>query len=237
MTRSLIALTSICMLAACGANAPTPQATAVGDPVPALDAEAQAALTPDGVVSALEEGNARFLAGQSLNRDLGAQVKATATGQYPSAVVLSCIDSRIPTEIVLDQGVGDIFNARVAGNFVDEALLGSMEFATKVAGAKVVVVMGHTSCGAVKGACDNVQLGHISSLVSAIKPSVDAVTGGGECTSKDAELVNKISHHNVERTIQEIRTRSKVMAELESAGTIKLVGAMYDVATGKVTFL
>jgi carbonic anhydrase len=159
MTRSLIALTSICMLAACGANAPTPQTTAVGDPVPALDAEAQAALTADGVVSALKEGNARFLAGQSLNRDLGAQVKATATGQYPSAVVLSCIDSRIPTEIVLDQGVGDIFNARVAGNFVDDALLGSMEFATKVAGAKVVVVMGHTSCGAVKGACDNVQLG------------------------------------------------------------------------------
>ncbi|QDG53051.1 carbonic anhydrase [Persicimonas caeni] len=199
--------------------------------------ESQTAMTPDQALQKLKEGNARYVKGEMTNRDLGAQVQATAAGQYPFAVVLGCVDSRVPHELVFDQGVGDIFSARVAGNFETEDMLGSMEFATKVAGSKVVVVMGHTSCGAVKGSCDNVQLGHISSLVEEIKPAVEDVTPEGEtCSSDNTELVNKIAHRNVELTVEDVRERSEILAEMEKAGDIKIVGAMYDISTGKVEF-
>ncbi|MEZ4459099.1 MAG: carbonic anhydrase family protein [bacterium] len=244
MKKVIAILTLALGAAACGAqeHAETvnvAQATATPAKVTeTLTKESQAALTPDSVIARLKEGNERFVSGNMINRDLPAQVDATASGQYPSAIVLSCVDSRAPAELLFDQGIGDIFNARVAGNFINDDMLGSMEFATKVAGAKLVVVMGHTSCGAVMGSCDNVQLGHISSLVDTIQPSVAAVTPEGEkCSSKNAALVNDIASHNVNRNIAQIRERSAILAELESQGAIKIVGAMYDVGSGRVTFM
>ncbi len=203
----------------------------------ALDAEAQAALTPDAVLERLMAGNKRYTEGNMLNRDLMGQVDATSTGQFPSAIVLGCVDSRVPPEIVFDQGIGDIFSARVAGNIIDDHVLGSIEFATKVAGSKLVVVMGHTACGAVKGSCDGVELGQITSLVNTIQPSVKAVNAEGEtCTSKKPKIVNKVAAHNVQRTIDEMKERSEILTDLETSGDIKIVGAMYDVSTGEVTF-
>jgi carbonic anhydrase len=212
----------------------TQEPAPIGD---VLDASTQRALTPDAVLERLREGNARFVKGEGLRRDYRAQVSSTASGQYPAAVILSCIDSRVPAEIVFDQGIGDVFSARVAGNVVDDHTLGSMEFATKVAGAKLVVVMGHTSCGAVKGACDDVQLGHISALVSTIRPSVEAVTPRGETCSEDELRVDEVASHNVGRTMNDIRDRSPILSQLENDGTVRIVGAMYDVNTGVVTFL
>ncbi|MEZ4466380.1 MAG: carbonic anhydrase family protein [bacterium] len=199
-----------------------------------LTQETQRAMTQEQAMQRLRDGNARFVAGKLLARDLPAQVKATAQGQFPFAVVLSCLDSRIPVEYVFDQGIGDLFTARVAGNFVNDDILGSMEFATQVVGSKLIVVMGHTSCGAVKGSCDNVQLGKISDLVNEIQPSVQAVAGH-TCTSKDAAAVDKIADHNVGRTIAELRRRSAIIRDQEARGEVKIVGAMYDVATGKVS--
>jgi carbonic anhydrase len=202
-----------------------------------LDAEAQAALTPDAVLERLQAGNARFVAGLQTPQDLRAEVAATASGQYPLGFVLSCVDSRVPVESVFDVGIGDVFVGRVAGNFVNDDLLGSMEFATAVAGAKVIVVLGHTACGAVKGACDNVQIGHIASLVNEIQPSVAAVTPEGEtCSSSNAAHVDAIATHNVQRTIEEIRASSEILRQREADGQLRIVGGMYDLATGVVTF-
>jgi carbonic anhydrase len=200
--------------------------------------ESQADMTPDKSMEALKEGNERFVSQNMLEYDFISQVEATATGQYPHAVVLSCIDSRIPTEIVFDQGVGDIFNARVAGNFVNEDILGSMEFACKVAGSKLIVVMGHTSCGAVKGACDDVELGNLTQMLDKIEPAVNAVETpeGVERNSSNIEFVNDVAMKNVEFTIEDIRNNSPVLAEMLEAGEIDVVGAMYDVKTGKVEF-
>ncbi len=239
MKSSLVALVVFAAVALLATGCGSKSMNAVAPtPVPALDAQAQSALTPDAALQRLVDGNARFVGGDSTHRDLNLQVKQTASGQHPAAIVLSCVDSRIPTERVFDQGVGDIFNARVAGNFVNDDMLGSMEFATKVAGAKLVVVTGHSACGAVKGACDAVELGHVSSLVKAIQPSVQAVTPAGQtCSSKNASLVDEVATHNVQRTIGDIRQRSAILADLERDGAIKIVGAMYDVATGKVTFM
>lgn len=204
----------------------------------ALDAAGQLRLTPDQIVSALQAGNARFVAGETIPRDMSAQVVATAAGQFPGAVILSCIDSRVPAEIVFDQGVGDLFSVRVAGNVINPDVIGSIEFATKVAGSKVIVVMGHTSCGAVKGSCDNVQLGHISSLVNYIRPSVEAVVEEGEeCSSSNESLVDRVAAHNVDRTIENLRAESEIIRELEASGDVILVGAMYDVASGVVSFV
>lgn len=235
-------LALIGLLSACGSNEnskvqnSSAEMAAQQRAVPALTKEVRDAMTPSSVLQALKDGNERFTSDTPQYRNLLAQVKDTAAGQYPSAVVLSCIDSRIPTEIVLDQGIGDIFNARVAGNIVNAEILGSMEFATGVAGAKLVVVMGHTSCGAVKGACDNVDLGNVTSLVTAIRPSVISVAGES-CTSSDSKIVDSVATHNVTRTIAEIRERSAILAGLESEGKIQIVGAMYDIATGRVTFM
>ncbi len=200
--------------------------------------ESQLGIKPGDAKEMLSLGNDRFLQGNTLNRDLHQQVKDTTTGQYPFAAVLSCIDSRIPTEVIFDQGVGDIFNARVAGNFVNEDILGSLEFACKLAGSKLIVVMGHTSCGAVKGACDNAQLGNLTQMLDKIQPAVKATTTGEgeERNSSNKSFVNRVAEENVRRTIENIKSMSPVLAEMYDNKEIDIVGAMYDVASGKVTF-
>ena len=223
---TLAALTCLALSFGC-ASAPVVQPTTQA---------AQQAMTPDAALTALQQGNQRFAAGQTSARDLRSAVQASAEGQYPFAVVLSCLDSRIPVEAVFDQGIGDLFVARVAGNFVNTDILGSMEFATQVVGAKLIVVMGHDKCGAVKGSCDHVELGHVTQLVSSIKPSVEAVAGP-TCSSKDGALVDRIAEHNVRRNLDEIRSKSEVIRKLESEGKVKLVGAMYQLSTGQVSFL
>jgi carbonic anhydrase len=201
-------------------------------------AETQAALTPAEALEMLKEGNARFVSGEMLDRDYMAQVAQTAMGQFPFAVVLGCIDSRVPPELVFDQGIGDLFAPRIAGNFENTDILGSMEFATAVAGSKVVVVLGHTSCGAVKGACDNVELGNLTHTLAHIAPAVYAVRDdvAGPYTSSNPTFVQEVAELNVERTVQDIVERSSVMADLVRAGDLIVIGAMHDVATGEVTF-
>ncbi|MCR9288395.1 MAG: carbonic anhydrase family protein [Bacteroidetes bacterium] len=202
-------------------------------------AKSQAALSPVSSVELLKKGNARFLNGAPLNRDLHQQVHQTASGQYPFATVVSCIDSRIPTEIIFDQGIGDLFNARVAGNFVNKDILGSLEFACKLAGSKVIVVMGHTSCGAVKGACDHAKLGNLTQMLDKIMPAVDAIStpDGTDRSSKNLDFVNQVAVKNVEFTIANIKSESSVLNDMFENGEIDIVGAMYDVKSGKVDFL
>lgn len=199
----------------------------------------QSDLSPSIAVQMLVAGNARFINKESLNRNLHQQVSDTSTGQYPFAAVVSCIDSRIPTEVIFDQGIGDIFNARVAGNFVNEDILGSLEFACKLAGSKVIVVMGHTSCGAVKGACDKAELGNLTQMLAKITPAVDAIkTGEGEeRNSSNLPFVNAVAEENVKQTIQNIHLQSPVLKEMFDNNEIDIVGAMYDVKNGTVSFL
>ena len=200
----------------------------------------QSKITPRMAVELLKEGNKRFVENQQAERDLLEQVKETASGQYPFATILSCIDSRVSAELIFDQGVGDIFSARVAGNVINEDVLGSMEFASKLAGTKVVVVLGHTACGAVKGACDNARLGNLTALVAKIQPAVQAVTEPEDPesrTSKNAAFVDAVAETNVRMTLENIRKLSPVLKEMEEMGEILMVGAMYDIATGKVHFL
>jgi len=204
-----------------------------------FDQEAQAALSPDQALALLKEGNARFVAGESIERDLIAQQKATADGQYPFAVVLSCLDSRSAPEVVFDQGIGDLFVGRVAGNVVDEDLLGSFEFATAAAGSKLIVVMGHTACGAVKGACDGVELGNLTLLLDEIEPAIDAVQtpAGTDRSSANAEFVNRVVETNVRMQVNELLRRSDVIRGQVEQGQVKVVGAVHDLATGEVRFL
>jgi len=194
-------------------------------------------MTPAQALDELKAGNARFVAGRPLARNLPADVKTTAPGQYPFAVVLSCLDSRQPIEIVLDQGIGDIFSARVAGNVLNDDILGSMEFACKVSGAKLIAVIGHTNCGAVKGAVDDVQLGNLTGLLAKIKPAMDAVPADVEPrTSKNSEYVDQVARANVRLVMKEIRDRSPILREMLDKGEIGLVGGMYDLSTGEVHF-
>lgn len=201
-------------------------------------ADSQAALNAESAIGLLKEGNQRFCEGNTLNRDLHKQVNDTASGQYPFAAVVSCIDSRIPTEVIFDQGIGDIFNARVAGNFVNADILGSLEFACKLAGSKAIIVMGHTSCGAVKGACDNAKLGNLTQMLDKIMPAVDSTsTQDGEArNSGNIDFVNRVAQKNVELTIAAIKKDSPVLNEMFENGEIDIVGAMYDVVSGRVTF-
>lgn len=201
--------------------------------------ETQAAITPIGAIEILKEGNLRFVKNQHADRDLLGQVADTASGQYPFATILSCIDSRVSAELIFDQGVGDIFSARVAGNIVNEDMLGSMEFACKLAGTKIIVVLGHTSCGAVKGAVDSAQLGNLTALLSKIQPAVDAITEPGDPNlrnSKNLNFVDHVAEKNVAMTIDNIRRDSPVLKEMEENGDIKIIGGMYDIHTGKVSF-
>lgn len=199
--------------------------------------EAQSAMTPAQALERLKEGHARFLAGRSQDRDYLAQVKATGVGQFPFASVLSCIDSRTSPEILFDQGLGDIFAPRIAGNFVDEEILGSLEFTAKLAGSKLIVVVGHTECGAIKGACDGAQLGNLTSTLAQLRPAVEAVTSiEGERSSKNPAFVEAVTHENVDLTVQEIRDKSPILREMEQKGEIDIVGAVYDVRTGALTW-
>ncbi len=199
----------------------------------------QSALTPDKVLTGLMDGNARYVAGKIGDPEIKKRITRSADGQYPKAVVLSCLDSRVPVEQVFDQRIGDIFVGRVAGNIEDEDQLGSMEFATKLAGAKLVFVLGHSACGAVKGACDGAKLGNLTALLAKIRPAVDAVQGfkPEERTSANKEFVEKVIEENVRQTMADIRKDSPILAELEASGKIKIVGGIYDLHTGKVTLL
>ena len=199
--------------------------------------DAQANISPAEALTMLKEGNARFVSGNATDYDYIAQVKQTANGQFPFASVLSCLDSRIPPEIIFDRGIGDLFVARVAGNFANDDILGSLEFASKLAGAKLIVVMGHSECGAVKGACDAAQLGLLSTTLASINPAVTAVEGYSPRSSKNAEFVQAVSEMNVRLTMKTLRDRSVVLSQMIDSGDIDLVGAMYDVSTGEVTFL
>jgi carbonic anhydrase len=200
--------------------------------------ESQAAMTPQQAVAELKAGNERFVSGQPRPRNPLADVKATAAGQYPFAVVLSCLDSRVPIELVLDQGIGDIFSTRVAGNVLEEDVLGSMEFGCKAAGSKLIAVIGHSNCGAIKGAIDNVELGNLTALLSRIKPAIDQVPGDTPSrNSKNLEFVDKVAEANVRLVMKQIRERSAVLREMLEEGKIGLVGGMYDLSTGRIRFL
>ncbi|MDC6350860.1 carbonic anhydrase family protein [Zeaxanthinibacter sp. PT1] len=205
-----------------------------------LTKEAQSAITPEKAIDILQEGNKRFVQNKKADRDLLNQVTQTSSGQYPFATILGCIDSRVPQEVVFDQGIGDIFSARVAGNIANDDILGSMEFACKLAGTKAIVVLGHTSCGAVKGACDDAKLGNLTTLLGKIRPAVEAVSeprDASERNSGNLEFVDSVAEKNVELTIQNIRKNSPVLKEMEENGEIVIKGAMYDIESGKVNFL
>jgi len=193
-------------------------------------------LTPDEIVELMKKGNERFRLGKESPHDYLAQQRASAKGQYPAAVILSCIDSRAPAETIMDLGIGDCFNARVAGNVANDDILGSMEFACKIAGAKVVLVMGHTACGAIKGAIDKAELGNLTGLLAKIRPAVEATQYSGDRSAKNYAFVDAVARKNVELTITEIARRSPVLADLKTSGAVKIVGAMYNLETGLVEF-
>lgn len=201
--------------------------------------ETQATMTPQKSLAFLLEGNQRFQNNIRINRNLIEQVSDTSGGQFPFATILSCIDSRIPTEIIFDQGIGDLFNARIAGNFVNEDILGSMEFACKLAGSKLIMVLGHTSCGAIKGACDDAKLGNLTQMLAKIKPAVKLVnTEPGEArNSSNIDFVNDVSAKNVLLTVEAIKEKSPVLNEMLVNGEIDIIGAMYDVESGLVTLI
>jgi len=201
-----------------------------------LTKEQRDRMTPAEIIEELKRGNQRFRTGKMTSRDYIKEQRSTASGQYPAAVVLGCIDSRVPAEIVFDVVIGDTCNARVAGNVANDDLLGSMEFACAVAGAKVVLVLGHTACGAIKGAIDDVVLGNLTGLLARIKPAISATKFEGDKSSKNPTYVDAVARTNVELTIDNIRRRSTVLADLEKQGSLKITGAMYDLATGTAEF-
>ena len=196
----------------------------------------QTHLTPEKALDILVEGNRRFVSNLRVNRNLLQQVNETSSGQFPFAIVLSCIDSRTSAELIFDQGLGDIFSARVAGNVVNEDVLGSMEFACQVAGSKLIVVLGHSKCGAVKGACDHVHLGHLTGLLNKISPAVHEVERGGGAELPHAEFVEKVALENTRQQMRAILERSPILEHLFKEGKIGIVGAMYSVESGAVAF-
>jgi len=204
----------------------------------ALSKKEREALTPDDVIKMMKQGNNRFRKGKShAHNYLSEQRTVSASGQYPAAVILSCIDSRAPAETIMDLGIGDIFNTRIAGNISNDDILGSMEFACKVAGAKVVLVMGHTKCGAVAGAIDKAELGHLTGLLAKIRPAVDATDYQGERSAKNYAFVDAVARKNIELTMTEIKNNSAVLNDMITAGKLKIIGAMYDIENGLLTFL
>ena len=202
-----------------------------------LTKELQAAIAPGLAIELLKEGNKRFVNNLKVNRNLLQQANETSDGQHPFAVILSCIDSRTSAELIFDQGLGDVFSVRIAGNIINEDILGSMEFGCKVAGSKIIVVLGHTKCGAVKGACDQVEMGNLTALLTKIRPAVDDENSVLENrNSGNAEFVEKVSTINVKRTVQAIMERSTILKEMIEAGQIGIVGGTHDITTGEVTF-
>jgi carbonic anhydrase len=225
-------------LAAIGALAPAAafaQTTTLGRG--ALTKAERDRMSPAQVLDELKKGNERFRSGRMLSCDYRDQQRTSAGNQYPSAAVLGCIDSRTPAEILFDTGIGDTFNARIAGNVVNDDLLGSLEFACAVSGAKVVLVLGHTACGAIKGAIDNVDLGNLTGLLARVKPAITATTYTGEQSSKNLAYVDAVARTNVQLGIAHIRRRSPILADLEKKADIRIVGAMYDLTTGTVDFV
>lgn len=236
----LIALPALLFMACKNEKAPTTTTAEATKKVlveEVLTAEKQKALTPDAIIEGFKEGNKRFMTNDLTQRDHSKQVRKTTNGQYPKAIVLSCVDSRVPVEDVFDKGIGDIFVARVAGNIVNEDMLGSMEYACKVAGSKVILVMGHEHCGAVKSAVKDVKLGNITPMLAKIKPAIESVEYDGEKSYKNADYMHAVCESNVQNTIKEIRQKSPILKEMEDKGEIKIVGSIYDLDDGKVTFL
>ena len=202
--------------------------------------ETQTTMTPQKSLQYLKEGNLRFQNNLKANRNLLEQVNDTSEGQFPFATILSCIDSRVSAELVFDQGLGDVFSARIAGNFVNDDILGSMEFACKLAGTKLIVVLGHTACGAVKGACDHAKLGNLTGMLEKIAPAVSQVKDPADASlraSSNIDIVNRVAVKNVHMAIDNLRAMSPVLKEMEAAGEIKVVGAMYHIENGQVVFL
>lgn len=221
------------------AHAPSPAVVPVKLCDTQVSKACQTRANPDQVLDALRRGNERFALGVVTQRNYTQQVHATAAGQYPLASIVSCIDSRVPVELVFDRGIGDLFNARVAGNIVNPDILGSLEYASKVAGSKLIVVLGHSHCGAVKGTCDGVKMGNLTGLLAKIQPALAAVhtEPGEDRSSKNHHFVEQVAEQNVRDTVQAIRDRSLILKGLEVRGELKIVGAMYDVETGKVSWL
>ena len=202
-----------------------------------LTKEIQSAITPSMALNLLNEGNKRFLNNLKINRNLLQQANETSDGQNPFAIILSCIDSRTSAELIFDQGLGDIFSVRIAGNIINEDILGSMEFACKVAGSKIIVVLGHTKCGAVKGACDHIEMGNLTALLNKIRPAVDEETLTKENrNSNNSVFVENVSTINVKRTVKSIMQRSTILKEMIESGQIGIVGGTHDISTGEVTF-
>jgi len=202
-----------------------------------LTKEMQDAITPSTALELLKEGNKRFVNNLKVNRNLLQQANETSDGQHPFAAILSCIDSRTSAELIFDQGLGDVFSIRIAGNIINEDILGSMEFACKVAGSKIIVVLGHTKCGAVRGACDHVEMGNLTSLLSKIRPAVeDELTTAENRSSSNGEFVEKVAAINVKRTVKSITERSPILKEMLEKGEIGLIGGIHDIATGEVIF-
>ena len=202
-----------------------------------LTKEMQAAITPEIAVGLLKEGNKRFMNNLKINRNLLQQANETSDGQHPFAIILSCIDSRTSVELIFDQGLGDVFSVRIAGNIINEDILGSMEFACKVAGSKIIVVLGHTKCGAIRGACDHVEMGNLTALLSKIQPAVyDEKSVIGNRNSSNDEFVEKVATINVKRTVQAIMERSPILKEMIETGAIGIIGGSHNITTGEVTF-
>ena len=222
--------------AALGACLVTPVASMARQLEASLTKEQRDGMTPDQIIEEIKKGNERFRTGKMTARNYLSQQRATASGQYPAAVVLGCIDSRVPAEIIFDAGIGDTFNARIAGNIVNDDILGSMEFACAVSGAKVVLVLGHTACGAIKGAIDDVEMGNLTGLLARIKPAVTRTKFDGEKSSKNYRYVDAVARTNVTVAVESIRRRSSILQDLEDKGSIKIIGAMYALSTGKVDF-
>jgi carbonic anhydrase len=230
--RGFLGSSFIGTLALVGAGAFSAPASAA-----AMSKAQRAKLTPDDVLALMKKGNKRFSSGRRIDHDYLAQQRATAAGQYPLAILLSCIDSRAPAETIMDLRIGDVFNSRVAGNIANGDILGGMEFGCKLSGAKVVLVMGHTACGAIKGAIDNAELGNLTGLLAKIKPAVAATAYSGDRSSKNYAFVDAVARKNVELTLEGIRKDSPVLAGMESSGAIKIAGAMYNLQSGTIDFL
>ena len=203
----------------------------------ALTKDARDKMTPQQVIDELKKGNERFRTGKTITKDYRDQQRTSAAGQYPAAALLGCVDSRAPAELIFDSGIGDGFNARVAGNVVNDDIVGSLEFACAVSGAKLILLFGHSACGAIKGAIDDVEMGSLTGLLARIKPAITATTFSGDRSSKNAAYVDAVARTNVRVGIENIRRRSPILSDLEKMGTIQIVGAMYDLSTGVVEFL
>jgi carbonic anhydrase len=243
-SNTIILVAFACCVVAVGCAQQPPADTTAAEPAPepvrdVVTAEQQRAMSPADVLADLKAGNERFVAGELTPRDYNAQAAATASGQYPKAIILSCVDSRVPVELVFDQGIGDVFVGRVAGNAENVDMLGSMEFATKAAGSKVIVVLGHTSCGAIKGAADGVELGNLTALLDNFDGALEkaAEVTDGNTTSKNAAFVSAAIEENVRQTMTDILERSEVISEMVDDGEVMVVGGIYDLASGKVTWL